>query len=104
MQCHNAVNFALRSRSFQGQIPHIFHNNYLHLTKLFVFVKQKYLSNKSICQGQIQLKIKCQDHFKVNYLKLFIIASSTMTPLHHFREGHTWVKVKVKHLSRSNLV
>ena len=45
----------------------------------------------SICQGQIQLKVKCQGHFKVKYLKLFLITNFAMTP---YCEVFTMVKVK----------
>ena len=56
----------------------------------------------SICQGQIQLKVNCQGHFKV---KLFLVANYAMTPC---GEVITKVRVilrsntKVKVISRSN--
>ena len=66
MQCHHAAKFSLRSRSFQGQIPHIFHNSYLHLTKCWeVIVKVKFSSRSTV---------------KVKYLKLFMITNFVMTP------------------------
>ena len=46
----------------------------------------------SICQGQIQLKVKCQGHFKV---KLFLVANYAMTPC-----GEVITKVRV--ILRSN--
>ena len=47
-------------------------------------------------EGQIQLKVKCQGHFKVKYLKLFIIANYAMTPCCE-------VFIKVRVISRSNI-
>ena len=58
---------------------HISSNNYLCLIKC------------CICQGQIQLKVKCQGHFKVKYLKLFIITNFAKTP---YCEVFIMVKVK----------
>ena len=42
-----------------------------------------------------QLNVKCQGHFKVKYIKLFIIANYAMTPC-------CKVFIKVKAISRSN--
>ena len=57
----------------------------------------------SICQGQIQLKVKCQGHVMVNYLNLFLVANYAMTPCDE-GQGHSKVKYqgqgdfKVKYL------
>ena len=83
------MKFSSRSGSFEGQIPHIFHNNYLDLIKC--------------CEAFV--KVKCQDHFKVKWLKLFLIANYAITPC---GEVITKVRVilrsntKVKVISRSN--
>ena len=58
-----------RPRSLEGQMPHIFHNDYLSIIKCCdVFVKVKFSSRSNLSRS-----------FHVKYLKLFMITNFVMT-------------------------
>ena len=50
----------------QGKISQIVHN--------------KFCKDKKFCEVFTMVKVKCQGHFKVKYLKMFIMNNFAITP------------------------